>query len=222
MSDLSRPVHCKNPTPLLRIFVLLPSFLMVLVSAPDMAAEPSGHGAHVHGLGGLNIALDGNLLYLELNSPAANIIGFEHTPQNEREKETVSRAIQKLEGGAELFVPNPKAGCGLQESRVHHSLELEPEDSGKHGSFPHRAADTHAEDGHRDGKDGDHEEELHDEHSDIEATYSFSCSRPDMLEEIDVRLFETFPGFEKIQLQLLTPDGQKGATLTPRDHRISF
>ena len=199
--------------------------LMTFLSASYLAAQSAGHEAHVHGIGSLNVALDGDVLYIELESPAANVVGFEHAPGNKREEHAAHQAIDTLENGGELFAPNRKAGCALQESVVHHSLQHETEEHGDHDNKhePEATPDStvHAKHDHEE-EEGEHGEELHDEHSDIEATYTFSCSRPDMLREIDVRLFETFPGFEKIQLQLLTPDGQKGATLTPRDHRISF
>jgi Protein of unknown function (DUF2796) len=43
-------------------------------------AEHREHGPHVHGVAQLNVALDGNVLWIELNSPAMNIVGFEHAP----------------------------------------------------------------------------------------------------------------------------------------------
>ena len=49
--------------------------------------ETRHHDAHVHGIGKLNVAFDGNNLIIELTSPAVNIVGFEHQAQNQKEEE---------------------------------------------------------------------------------------------------------------------------------------
>jgi len=39
--------------------------------------ESHSHGAHEHGHGHLNLVLDGNQLMIELQAPAADLVGFE-------------------------------------------------------------------------------------------------------------------------------------------------
>ncbi|MCF7994732.1 MAG: DUF2796 domain-containing protein, partial [Chromatiaceae bacterium] len=43
-------------------------------------------GAHVHGVGQLNVAVDGSALLVELISPAMDLVGFEHAPRNEAQR----------------------------------------------------------------------------------------------------------------------------------------
>ena len=49
--------------------LLLPLFLIAKVHAEE---------AHIHGLATLTLALEGNSLEIEFESPAANLVGFEH------------------------------------------------------------------------------------------------------------------------------------------------
>ena len=49
----------------------------IIVGGPERRTQP---GPHEHGVASLNLVVDGNLVSLELDSPAANLVGFEHTP----------------------------------------------------------------------------------------------------------------------------------------------
>ena len=67
------------------------------------AAEFRHHEAHEHGVAHMNVAFEGNELYIEFISPAANIVGFEHQPRTQEQKAAVKAAIKKLEAGEKLF-----------------------------------------------------------------------------------------------------------------------
>ena len=67
------------------------------------AAEYRRHEAHEHGVAHMNVAFEGNELYIEFISPAANIVGFEHQPRTQEQKAAVKAAIKKLEAGEKLF-----------------------------------------------------------------------------------------------------------------------
>ena len=56
-------------------FAMLP--LAVAHAADEHDHEHGSLGAHEHGVGRLNAALDGKTLELELESPAMNLVGFE-------------------------------------------------------------------------------------------------------------------------------------------------
>ncbi len=45
----------------------------------------------------LNVVLDGNTLELELDSPAMNLVGFEHAASSDADKAKVSAVHQQLE-----------------------------------------------------------------------------------------------------------------------------
>jgi Protein of unknown function (DUF2796) len=160
-------------------------------------AEHREHGPHVHGVAQLNVALDGNVLWIELNSPAMNIVGFEHAPQNAEQKAAVGDATATLKDGARVFGTSASAGCRLAEAKVTSDIE-HPE------TEHHDAADEHAEE----------DEHAGEAHSEFQASYRFDCTAPDALKQLDVHLFELFPGTEEIEAQVISGARQTAAELT--------
>ena len=68
-----------------------------------VAAAGAGHaqqrqaGAHEHGRGTLNIALEGTRLTMELEAPGADIVGFEHKAKTQKQTTAVEKAEAQLE-----------------------------------------------------------------------------------------------------------------------------
>ena len=200
------PVQQRKSTHVLLIFLLL--FLVALEGIG--VCETRQHESHVHGAAELNIALDGTKLFLELSSPAANIVGFEHAPNNEEQRETVHKAMEQLKKGEKLFVLPAKAKCRLQEAHIENVMKEEHHD--KHEDEDHDEEEKHSDKEHDDGA----------EHSDIEVTYHFECTHPEHLKTIDVLLFKRFSGVEEIEVQLITTTKQTALELTPKKHLLSF
>ena len=198
-------------------------------------AEHRQHDAHVHGIGHMNLAVDGNDVYIELENPSANIVGFEHMPSSEEEQHAVHEAAEKLEDGESLFLFSMQAQCSLVSAKVsspllsedhedeHHDKEAHEEkddDHGhaKHGSEPHDEKDEdHAHDS--DKGHADHDEQMH---SEFGAEYQFSCEHPDKLKSLETKLFTAFPGIEELETQVMTNSGQTGAELTKKNYRIEL
>jgi hypothetical protein len=59
--------------------------------------------SHVHGVVELTVALEGNLLEIGIESPANNIVGFEHQAATDEEVTTAMRAKKILETSDQLF-----------------------------------------------------------------------------------------------------------------------
>ena len=60
-------------------------------------------------------------------------------------------------------------------------------------------------------------------HADIQARYRYSCEAPQALSGLNLRgLFEAFPGTEKIQAQIIGPNGQQGRQLRAEQAQITF
>jgi len=171
--------------------------------------EGGHHDSHVHGIALINVALEKSELYIELESPAANIVGFEHAPSSEKEKKAVKKAFAILKTGEKVFKATSSAGVTLENVEVTQGHELEEHGDPKHGN--------HDTDHHEQDKDA------HDEdHSEFKAVYRFHCKHPDKLKQIEVMLFEQFKGIEEIEVQVLTETGQKAMELTPQKNRIIF
>ena len=190
-------------------------------SLPLLAGEQRRHAAHEHGVGKLEIAQDGNTVQIVLDSPAANLLGFEHAPRSEREHETLEQVLSRLKAGTALFLLPAASACRLVEADVETPLQDYADDKEEHHVHENESAEhQHYEDEH-------HADELGDEHSgethtDITASYRFSCEHPEKLKRIRVQLFEAFPMTERLQVQYITDQGQGAARLTASQPLLRF
>ena len=76
---------------------------LALTLALGLAAESStavAHkrelGAHEHGRGTLNMALEGNRLTMELEVPGFDIVGFEHMPTSRKDKAAARASVERV------------------------------------------------------------------------------------------------------------------------------
>ncbi|MGX0892643.1 hypothetical protein AB7M22_004651 [Pseudomonas sp. ADAK2 TE3594] len=188
-------------------FALLP--LAVAHSAVEHDHDHDEHGslsAHEHGVGRLNAALDGQTLELELESPAMNLVGFEHTATSDADKAKVAAVRAQLEKPLVLFNLPKAAGCVVATQELESPLFGDKPDA----DDDHDEADK---DGH----------EHHHDHSEIHVHYQFSCSAPGALKTLDLaNIFNTFPATQKIQVQLISPSGQQGVEVTAKAAALKF
>ena len=170
-----------------------------------LTASTFAHEAHVHGVGQLDVAIDGNTLSLHLDSPLANLIGFEHAAKSAKDKQAVQAMSADLRAAGKLFVTSPAAACSLTSvslnaAGIEPSLLGEKNASGTTGAS-HASADGHA---------------------DLDGDFTFRCQHPEQLREIDVKLFKRFTGFQRIAVQVVTPKRQSAATLTPDNSKLNL
>lgn len=175
--------------------------------------EHRQHSAHVHGLAALNMALEGNEIQIELTSPAANIVGFEHEPNSEEDHTALLSAVDRLRQGDVLFRFNPEADCAMEVAEIESSL-LEHED--EHGHEHEQEAEHDDRHGH------DEHEEEGETHSEISAFYHFECSNPQNINRLSVELFDAFKATQQLKLQYIIENHQGAAELTPSNHSINF
>ncbi|WP_460054017.1 DUF2796 domain-containing protein [Pseudomonas sp. S2_D06] len=187
-------------------FAMLP--LAVAHAADEHDHEHGSLAAHEHGVGRLNAALDGKTLELELESPAMNLVGFEHVATSDADKAKVAATRAQLEQPLALFNLPKAAGCVVENQELESPL---------FGDKP-EADDDHDED----AKDEDGHEHHHD-HSEIHARYQFTCATPDALKTLDLaNIFTRFPATRKIQVQLIGPSGQQGVEVTAKAAALKF
>ncbi|WP_271410484.1 DUF2796 domain-containing protein [Pseudomonas sp. Q1-7] len=191
-----------------RLLFALPLALLPLAIAQAQNHEHDhdhAHGsldAHEHGVARLNAALDGKTLELELESPAMNLVGFEHAVNSAADKAKVAAARAELEQPLALFALPAAAGCKVA------SQELESPLFGDDHADDHEGHDEHAEE---------------QAHTDVHAQYRLACAAPEALKALDLaELFKRFPATRKIQVQLIGPKGQQGAELTAANASLSF
>ena len=179
-------------------FALLP--LAIAHAGDEHDHEHGSLGAHEHGVGRLNAALDGQTLELELESPAMNLVGFEHAATTDADKAKVAVVRAQLEKPLVLFNLPKAAGCVVATQELESPLFGDKAD-----------ADEEAK--------GEH----HHDHSEIHAHYQFSCSAPGALKTLDLgNIFNTFPATQKIQVQLISPSGQQGVEVTSKAAALKF
>ena len=196
----------------------------------DHDHEKRQHDAHVHGIAALNLALEGDEVHVELDSPAANIVGFEHAPSSKADHAALDRAVAKLKDGNQLFRFNSEAACRMEKAKVTSAM-LEDDHEAHKDEHAHDKKEAHGHDEHEHEKHGHeehgHKEHAHEEHegethSDIDVTYHFECAKPGQLTQLTVELFEAFPGMEEINVQYVIESKQGAAELTPARHVVRF
>ena len=210
-----------NPWSRLAILLIAAALLPILGGAA-LAAE-RGHGAHVHGVGQLNLVVEGRVVAIELISPGANIVGFEHEAKSPEDRASVDEAVAILEDGASLFAFPAAAGCRLEEADVQ-SVLMEDGQAEHEGEDQDHADHDHGDHDHGDHDHGDHEHADHENeaHAEFHVRYRFDCDDPSALSHVDVKLFERFPATEELDVQAVSPGGQSAAELTAAATRLTF
>lgn len=95
--------------------------LIVTGALGMQAAQAEEHrqlGAHVHGHGALNIAVDGTGVSMFLDVPGMDVLGFEHAPASDAERAAKNEAEAKLAKPLELFGLPAAAGCKVSTAKV--------------------------------------------------------------------------------------------------------
>ena len=215
---------------------------MLLLSLPlsqNLFAERSSSpgyrtvGSHQHGLAQLRLLQEEQRIEIEFESPAFNLVGFEHKASNPEERRLVRSVAAILASPAPLM--SLKGGaCSLDSSQVDVSSI-----TGKGEKHGHEQADRHEieakhdhEDKHEHADEHEHEakhdhEDKHEHahksetsHADIFASYSFSCDNLGDLKYFQVNFFDIFSGLESVKGVWVSETSQGAAQLTDSNRRL--
>jgi hypothetical protein len=175
-------------------------------SVPSMAAEEHRElGAHEHGVGRLNIAIEGKRVSMELEVPGADIVGFEHEASTKTQKGAVQKAKTTLTGALNVFKLPAEAKCKVAQAKVEvHTEEKQEQGHDKAGEAKHDAADNGSG------------------HSEFHAEYVVDCAAPEKLTGIDFKYFELFPHAQKLDVNLVTDKGQTHYEVTRETPQLKF
>jgi hypothetical protein len=160
--------------------------LAVVLGASAGTAFAAGK-AHEHGALKLDIAIEGNLLTISMEAPLDNLLGFERAPRTDAERKAAADVLARLRSpdkGLPLFVADAAAQCALTKAEVQAPV-LEP------GARP----------------------AAKDEHAELEASYAYTCAKPDELRTLDIGLFDAYKRTQRIDVQVAGPTGQAKMTL---------
>ncbi|EKC5520408.1 TPA: DUF2796 domain-containing protein [Vibrio parahaemolyticus] len=194
------------------------------LSTVATAEEYRQHSAHVHGHVEFNIAQDGSDLLLEITAPGADVVGFEHAPENAEQEKTLQHAVATLEDSNALFAINPQAQCEIEEVHVEHTLGRQHEEHEHHDHEGHDH-DEHAHHDHdkhdHDGHEG-HDHSEHSDHGEFTVQYRFHCAQVGELSHIQTDWFNQFPSTESVNVNLFTDTTQSAISLTKSNTQIAI
>ena len=169
---------------------------LAMLATPVWAGENLQLDAHEHGVGHLDIAIDGNTVLMELHAPGADIVGFEHAAKSAQDRAAVDAAVAMLARPLDLFALPAKAECTVTQASA-----------GLESGHDHEDHDDHAH-------DEDHA--AHDDHSDSDAghtefhaAYELTCANPGAIGEITFAYFTTFENAREVEVQIVTNAGAK-------------
>lgn len=143
--------------------------IALLAAVPAFAEGNRQLDAHEHGVGELNIAIDGTTVAMEFHAPGADIVGFEYEAESDQDLAAIDTALVTLSAPLELFVMPAAAACSVTAA----SAELESEEAhadDDHDDHDHdkehedHDEDEHAEHDHEDHDDDKHDNDDHAEH----------------------------------------------------------
>lgn len=191
--------------------------LMVVAGMTHVSAEEEHrqHHAHEHGAAKLMIAVEGDQLQIELDTPGFNLFGFEHAPQTQEEKDLVASVRAQLAQGSTLFVGLSAMSC--QQTAWSMTMEDEHEDHDEDHHADHDDDEVHDTD-HDEEHDHDHEES----HQDWLASWQFSCSGLNKMNSLQVKLFDYLEHLEDLDVAYLLADTQGAVELSPENNWIRW
>jgi hypothetical protein len=160
-----------------------------LLLQPAAAQERRELGAHQHGHGTLNIAIEGTRVSMELEVPGNDIVGFEHAAKTKAQRAAVEKAKTQLGTPLSLFRFPAAAGCTVKAADVKieggaEKAEAKPKADSKHADHDH-------------------------DHSEFYAEYTLDCSAITSLTSIEFPYFAAFKGAEELEVSIITPKGQR-------------
>ena len=153
--------------------------------------------AHVHGESKVKLAIEGNVVEIEFESPATTSSASRACRRRKSSAPRWKAAVAALKKGEALFRLTPGAGCKLEEAEVETPL----------AESDHKEEQKHAEE---------------EEHSEFHAEYRFRCAQPDRLKGVAVLLFDSFRTMREIEINAILPGGQRAASLKPGANRFDF
>ncbi|MEO9650987.1 MAG: DUF2796 domain-containing protein [Roseobacter sp.] len=205
--------------------------LSTVAASPAFAQGTRQLDAHEHGVGQLDIALQGTKIAMEFHAPGADIVGFEHPAESAEDRASVDAAVAILSKPLDLFVIPAAAGCSVVQASAELESEEAHEDHDAHEDHEHddhdeHDDDEHAHEDHDDHDDEKHAHEDHDEHADHEdeehghddhaeeaghtefhAEYLLDCADPAALSDITFAYFDVFPNALEVEVQLVSDTG---------------
>lgn len=171
---------------------LLAASTLLIFPTLALAEETRQLDAHEHGVGELNIAIDGTTIAMEFHAPGADIVGFEYEAKSAEDRAAIDAGVAALAKPMDLFVLPAAAECTVVQA----SAALEAEDD----------HDDHDHEEHADHKD-EHEDHGAENHTEFHAEYELTCATPSAIDEITFAYFDVFENALEVEVQVVSASG---------------
>ncbi|MEO1314409.1 MAG: DUF2796 domain-containing protein [Pseudomonadota bacterium] len=203
--------------------------LTAAAATPALAEQTRQLDAHVHGVGQLDIAFDGEQIAMAFRAPGADIVGFEYEAESAEDRAAIDAAVATLARPLDLFVLHEAAGCSVVQASAELESEEDHDDHGDHGDEQAEAHDhddhghdehahydhghddhgheEHAEEDHSDHDHGDHDHASEASHTEFHAEYLLNCADPSAVSDITFAYFDTFPNALEVEVQVISDTG---------------
>ena len=186
----------------MRANLILASLTLVLSCPLPGLADTRQLGAHEHGHGRLDIAVEGGTVQLELVAPGDDLVGFEHAPSTPEQTAAIDKAKAILADPIALLGIPAAAGCTLAKAQI----ETRPE-----GEEPAEETTTGAAAPAETG-----------EHSEFHASYTLECASPKALTGLKPSYFRAFAGAKELDVSLIAGGGQNKYEATAEAPDVDF
>ena len=183
------------------------SLLLSALVTVSVAEETRQVDKHEHGVGELNIAVEGNSIDLEFMIPGADIVGFEYKAKSEADIALVKDALTKFDEFNNIFSIPSTSNCNLVEADI--SINQGDNHKDEHNHDEHDDHDEHEDEHDHDdhGEHDDHDEHDEEAHNEFVAHYSFNCGNIKEIDRISFPYFTTFPNSGELEVQFVSEIG---------------
>ena len=191
--------------------------LSCLIMAATVSCYPAlaagNPAAHSHGVAGMQIAVEGNTVEVMFQSPAFNLVGFEHEPKNTTQRQAIRDARKWLDSSPLVDTVTPS--CRVVEASVTDSFGPGhmPEHHAGHGKQDEHHG--HAGEKHH----GHHDDQKDETHSEFSVTQQLLCGNltGSGSQTLTVPLVSHFPAIEVLTLEWVSSASQGSARLESAD-----
>jgi len=155
--------------------------ITIITSYPLLAESTRQLESHEHGVGQLEVAIEGQKIAIDLHAPGADIVGFEYVAESSKDRKAVDTAITILGKPLDLFLISSDAKCNVMQA----AAELESDDEhGEHDEHQEKSA-----------------------HTEFHASYILNCMNIAAMTEIKFAYFDLFPNAKELEVQMISDVG---------------
>ena len=202
---------------------ILSAMAVTLLASTASAEEKREADAHEHGHGMFRMAIEDDHAVIEIEVPAADIVGFEHAPSTAAQRAAMADAAAVLSRPDTLFAIPESAGCAIGQVEI--GFGATGGHRHEHGGDDHEDHEDHDEHGDEDEHEEDHDEhaggyhEGEETHSEVTAHYRLACENPGAIDRIEFGYFDAFPDAEELEVVVLSAAGQSAGEVE-RDEAV--